>query len=466
MTLIRSISKFAAAVAVVSMVAVPVFAARGSADFTRFVAIGDSYGAGVSSGSMNERHTPYSWPAVIARQAGAPQFVQPLVSYPGIGNELTLVNVVSFPPSIIPATGSGSPLNTTYPAPFNNLSVPGAQVRDVITLTGAEQNPSRTPELFARFILRGLGTQVQQAIAQRPTFVAIWIGGNDVLGAVLSGTPAALTSLDSFRTSYNAMLDQLVAGAPAAGMVVGNLPTTIAGVPLVSTVAPYIVDPVTRQAVRGPDGNPIYYVADLGGGNFGQLPVGSVVLLTASTKLATGFGIPAALKPLPPFNQLPNVGTPLADSDVLTPTEIAAIVTRATEFNTVISQAAAARDIPVVDINAFFNQAATGINVGPFRFTGSYITGGLFSLDGFHMTDIGYTMFANRYIRTINSAYHTEIPVASIATFLQNNGAFFPDDSALMAPQYDGSLQLSEEAVQSILRYATPLKKRTRAATH
>ena len=62
--------RFAAAVLIAVLVALPMFAARGSADFTRFVALGDSYGAGVESGSLNERHQPWSWPAVIARQVG------------------------------------------------------------------------------------------------------------------------------------------------------------------------------------------------------------------------------------------------------------------------------------------------------------------------------------------------------------------------------------------------------------
>ena len=71
------------------------------------MAIGDSYGAGVESGSLNVNHQPFSWPAIIARQAGAPDFQQPLVSFPGIGNELQLVDVISFPPVILSATGTG-----------------------------------------------------------------------------------------------------------------------------------------------------------------------------------------------------------------------------------------------------------------------------------------------------------------------------------------------------------------------
>jgi hypothetical protein len=62
--------RIAAAVLLTALVAVPMFAARGSADFSRLVILGDSYGAGVESGSLNERHQPWSWGAVLARQVG------------------------------------------------------------------------------------------------------------------------------------------------------------------------------------------------------------------------------------------------------------------------------------------------------------------------------------------------------------------------------------------------------------
>ena len=58
--------RIAAAVLIAALVAVPMFAARGSADFTRFVALGDSYGAGFENASLNGRHQVWSWPAVIA----------------------------------------------------------------------------------------------------------------------------------------------------------------------------------------------------------------------------------------------------------------------------------------------------------------------------------------------------------------------------------------------------------------
>ena len=415
MTRIRSFTLL-----LIALVAAPLLAARGSADFTRFVAIGDSYGAGVESASLNLNHQVFSWPAVIARQAGAPDFQQPLVSFPGIGQELQLVDVIHFPPTILPAPGmTGQPINLNLPRPYNNLSIPGANVADVITLTGKE-SPTSTAKLFAQFILRGQGTEVQQALALKPTFIAIWIGGNDALGAIEAGTPVVLTPLDTFKTAYNSMLDQLIAGAPNAGMVVGNIPNNPLTLPFVTTIPPVIINPATRQPLLV-NGAPVPLVADLGGGTIGPLPATSFVLLPASSKIATGFGIPLQLAQVPPFNQLPNAGKPLADTDVLTPTETAAIVQRVNDFNAVIQQAASARDIPVVDIKGLNDRIVLGLHIGPVTLNSSYITGGVFSLDGIHLSDMGYTLFADEYIKTINEAYGTMIPLAPLTNFLQNN---------------------------------------------
>src|SRR5438128_11679961 len=94
------------------------------------------------------------------------------------------------------------------------------------------------------------------------------------------------------------------------------------------------------------------------------------------------------------FSSLPNAGKQLADTDVLTPTEAATIKQRVDDFNTVIQAAAQQRDIPVADIKGLFDRLATrdpsgaltGINVGPITLSSAFITGGAFSLDGFHMS--------------------------------------------------------------------------------
>jgi len=466
-------AKLAAAFVVAALVAVPSFAQRGSANFTKFVALGDSYGAGVVSGSLNERHQVWSWPAVIARQVGLTTcqptnvaadscFAQPLVTFPGVGPELQLVNLT---PTIAPAAGGGVPVMTTFGRPYNNLSIPGATVGALLSLTGAEPPTAGEPTAvsMARFILRGQGTAVAQTIAQQPTFIALWIGGNDALSTLFSGTPNTLTPAADFKTRYEALLSALVAGAPNAGMVVGNIPAV--PLPYMLLIQRVVVNPSTGQPVLGPDGNPIPLIAELGDGTVGPLPAGSFVLLHARDRLATGFGLPA----VPPFTAFPNAGKPLLDADVITPTEFAVIATRIGEYNAATNAAAAARNIPVANIQGLFNRvyAPGGARVGPITVTAAPVTGGFFGLDFFHLTDLGYLMFANEFIRTINAAYDTEIPVASIAQLYANNGAMFPETTSGQMVLDADNLFVTSEAIDQLHQMWTPkLSFRKRAARH
>src|SRR5438034_3430006 len=154
MTRIRSITLL-----LIAFVAAPAFAARGKADFTVFVAIGDSFGAGYSSSSLNQNHQIYGWPAVIAKQVGLPIcatnaaitdkcFALPLISYPGIPAEFVLL-----PSGPIPGTGLGNPLMSGFGRPFNDLSVPGFTVGAALTITGADASGGA----LGQIILRGLG---------------------------------------------------------------------------------------------------------------------------------------------------------------------------------------------------------------------------------------------------------------------------------------------------------------------
>jgi hypothetical protein len=467
--------KFATAVVVAALVvAVPAFAQRGHADFSKFVALGDSYGAGIVSSSLNEHHQVWSWPAVIARQVGYttcqptavaadPCFAQPLVTFPGIGPELQLVNLT---PTIAPASGGTAvPVMTTFGRAYNNLSIPGATVGALLSLTGAEPPAAGEPTAvtFGRFILRGRGTAVAQAIEQHPTFIAMWIGGNDALSTLFSGTPATLTPTADFRARYAAVLNALTTGAPDAGMVVGNIPTV--PLPYMLLISRFIVNPATGQPVPGPDGNPIPLFGVLDNGAVGPLPAGSFVLLHARTDLATGFGLPN----VPPFNAFPNAGKPLPDADIITPTEFNTILARVVEYNDAIQAEASARNIPVADIRGLFNRvyATGGMKVGPVTISAQPVTGGFFGFDFFHLTDLGYLLFADEFIKTINSAYGTEVPVASVAQLFANNGAFFPETADNQLVTNADRLEVTEAAATQIrTMWAQPTVRKFRSIRH
>jgi lysophospholipase L1-like esterase len=421
-----SIARIATALLLVTLAAVPSFAAaRGKADFTRYFALGTSYGAGVESNSLLMTHQQYSYPAIIAKQVGLrvttdcigssdPTCFQiPWVGEPGLGPELALT---SLSPLVLgpKSTVMANPFNLNLPRPYNNLSIPGSVVHDLTTLTGA-QAPTNTARSTAQFILRGLGTSVQQLLSQHPTFITVDTGGNDVLGAVLAGTPAALTPLDSFKTDFAALLDTLIAGAPDAGIVVMGV-ADVSALPFATTLPPVVLGSNSQPLIVNGSTVPLY--ADLGGGTLGVLPAGSLVTLGAASLLPSGYGIPPTLAGSIP---LPNAGKPLPDSVVITPTELAAIQTRVTEVQAAIVSIAGSKNIPVVDLNNLLSVVKNGHVYGGVTITGKFLSGGMFSYDGFHPTDIGYTLIANEWIKTINANYGTHIPLANISQFFQNN---------------------------------------------
>ncbi|HEU4887038.1 MAG TPA: hypothetical protein VFV49_04065, partial [Thermoanaerobaculia bacterium] len=205
-------------------------------------------------------------------------------------------------------------------------------------------------------------------------------------------------------------------------------------------------------------------------------PIAPTTLIPLGTraKLAQGYGLPAFLKNVPPFSLLPHTGEPLLPSDVITVEEYAATVTRVAEYNAVINAAAAARQIPVADVAGLFNRvfSATGEHLGPITITAAPVTGGFFNLDFFHLTDLGYLLMGNEFIKAINAGYDTEIPLAGISQLYANNGAFFGDgipsgsDSLIFTAPNRGITDEALKQVVTMWAQPTTRKIRLRAVNH
>lgn len=374
----------------------------GDANFTRYVAFGDSLTAGFASGSIVESFQRRSYPALIWRQAsnGAAGFEQPLVSQPGLPQILELVSLI--PVTIRPrAGGPGQPINLTLPRPYNNLAVPGADVADLVSKTRSTSASDPTD-----LVLRQLGfSQLQQGLSLQPTFVTLWIGNNDALGAATSGivNDQTLTPLPVFETAYR----QAAAAIAQAGarMAVANIPD-VTSIPFVTTIPRVVVNPATSQPVLGPNGQPIPLI-----GPNGPLVAGDFVLLPASALLAQGFGLPPGI---PGSN-----GQPLPDGAVLSANEVATIRARVIAFNNVIRAVANERNAAFVDANAELTRlATTGVNIGGITYTGAFLTGGVFSYDGVHPNAFGYAFLANLFIDAINDRYNGEIPPVNLFPFI------------------------------------------------
>ena len=247
--------KIALAVSLVALLAaVP---ASAQLDLTRYVALGDSLTAGFVSNGLVDCYQLHSFPAWLTAQAGAPALEMPLVSPPGIPPTLILTSLAGGVPTLVPAGNPADafPYNATYPLPYGNLGVPGANVYNMVTTTGDINNllAGNTDNVMHDLILRvpqvpdpGTGeplnfTAVVQAIAQDPTFITLWIGNNDVLQGVTSGTPIeglTMTPVDFFADLYAGAVAELVSRTDA-DIVLFTLPD-VTEIPFMTTVPPVL----------------------------------------------------------------------------------------------------------------------------------------------------------------------------------------------------------------------------------
>lgn len=396
----------------------------GQADFARYVALGDSLTAGVASAGLVETVQRNSFPALIHRQAtgGQGEFAQPLVSEPGLP---PLLRLESLKPLVITRRpGFGEPVNLLFPRPYDNLGVPGAKVRDTVaTVTGDAAHD---------LVLRRLGTALEQALALRPTFVTVWIGNNDSLGAAVSGIvldDVTLTRVESFQEDYRTLLTALA--ARGARVMVATLPN-VTLIPFVNTIPPVVVNPLTSRPVLV-NGQPVPLI-----GPDGPLGPDDRVLLTAGAELAAGTGIPV---------ELGGTGKPLSDSVVLDAGEVARIEDRTREFNQVIRVLAQGLGAEMVDMAAIFEDVEDqGVSIGGITFTTDFLIGGLFSFDGVHPTPFGYAFVANEFLQAINDRFGARIPLVNLFPFM-----FGPEASAAsLAGASAAQARLTPEAEESL----------------
>lgn len=243
----------------------------GSANFTKFVSIGNSLTAGFMANALFSFGQENSYPKIMADHfayvSTNDPFDQPMVaSVNGCSNPAggcTLGRLILFDPdgtgplsaAPTPAGSPGvpAPYNTTPAdhllalAPYtgnkdnlNNFGVPGIILAQALTpATGGPAPPAPNPAYnpyFARFAKNPStdgttgSTILSDALATNPTFVSFWLGNNDVLGYAVGGAsnPAILTGVATFTAQFNAAIDAILA-LPNVKGVVGNIPnvTTI-----------------------------------------------------------------------------------------------------------------------------------------------------------------------------------------------------------------------------------------------
>ena len=240
----------------------------GTANFSKYVAVGNSLTSGYTDGALFKEGQNNAWTKILADQfrlVGGGEFKIPFMPDNKGGALVGTIQVVEnrlyfngAGPVRVPG-GATAQLLPGLTGQFNNMGVPGAKSFHLLApgygnpagiLTGTA-NP-----YFCRFASSTTASVIGDAMAQSPTFFTLWIGNNDVLGYATSGgddtnpiTPSAGAAGVGFDATYNALVTTLTsAGAKGA---VANIPN-VASLPFFTT----IVKPLTTVVLGGGASNP------------------------------------------------------------------------------------------------------------------------------------------------------------------------------------------------------------------
>ena len=294
--------------------------------FDRYVSMGNSITAGVQSGGIDSLTQVQAYPVLLARAMHAP-FFPPLMRLPGCppqySNIFTQTRV-----SAIPCALRAIP---RIPPPYiSNTAVPFAEVIDIYNNLDTASNANT----LTTFFLGGL-TQAQMLQRAHPTFVTVWIGNNDVLGAATdtanAGNVTKITPAATFTARYTTLLDSIDAAHPRGVVLIG--------VANLAAVANRAGLPPTQPPANGMpylSYGSTYYALD----QANQIPG----TFAAGPNCAPPRG-DSVLVPFPFGGALINAGGTLTcnEAQTIQPAELTAMTTAVAAYNTFISAQATSR---------------------------------------------------------------------------------------------------------------------------
>ena len=370
----------------------------GEADFTTFVALGDSYTAGYTDGALGAKGQLSSIPNIIAGQlnlVGNKGFKQPMVTSNGSvgsgGTGYYTLEIVNGNLTPVPGAGDMTILaERVYDkgSPIQNLGVPGAKSSHLLA-TAVNAEPlvyyADANPFFGRFASSRNTSVIADAIAQKPSFVYLWIGGNDVLTyAIAGGESDSVTKPQLFEFYLNTIATSLFTGATKGA---------IANVPNIEDL-PYF------NFIMFNENQPLFIQDEEALGGVRQLVEGEKVLLSAAPLFPLGYGAPDKA---------------LEAKYVLDLKELKEIREAIVEYNNTIKSISDQYGLAHVDLYGAFKELSTkGRAIDGNLYTAAFVSGGIFSLDGIHATERGYAILANEFIDAINSKYSSKIPQVNV----------------------------------------------------
>jgi hypothetical protein len=403
---------------------------KGTADFSRYISIGNSLTAGYADGGLYLSGQENSYPSIIAKQmltVGGGTFTQPLFSASQANGSgyLTLTgfdasgNPITAPVTTdlairgianVPGFGNVT-LYTKYTGDLNNYGVPGIKLLNITYAPYGNLN-GYFERLLPQDSPNNTTSYLSFVTAKPFTFFSNWLGNNDALAYATSGGAGdVLTDKTTFTQLYTLLIGTMTANG--AKGVVATIPDVTA-IPYFNTITVGAILAGVQKA--NPTVKALYINALVSGTTYAPrvATASDLIVLTFPTSM---IGQPVST----PYGNLPYGLTPYTPIDnqyVLDQNEVALTLDYVTSYNQTIKSVAASKGLAVFDSFTYFdNIKEHGLLEDGVSLNANYISGGLFSLDGVHLTPRGYAVVANQFITAINQQYNSNIPQADITAY-------------------------------------------------
>ncbi len=430
----------------------PIIVDSGSADFSNYLAVGNSLTAGYADGGLYREVQLSSYPQIIGTQMHT-SLNQPLMPEGNGSGYFYLTSYINGIPGFNYWVEDPEAFSKVS-GNFNNLGIPGIRVKDI-----NDKHLANESDYFYRIVPNGRETStsyIDMIKEASPTFFTCWMGNNDILGyAMDGGDPEGipLTSISEFEQMYELLIEALtsrdakgilltipdVTAAPFFNLATNedfptlneewfnelneiyseynNLVTAYnseidKNTELSDDEKQKLKRPLIEFPLQGPNAFviedrelPGEHLKDKEGNELPKLRH-----LKSGEKI-TLYGVLEILNP----SSLSGLYQPLRDELVLTLEELKNIENHRDAFNSVIENYALPGKVEIIDTDNLLNEFTNGKKIDGVQVSTQFIEGGLFSLDGIHLTPRGYAIVANEIIDKINQSFSAKVDKVNIS---------------------------------------------------
>ena len=374
--------------------------------FQRYVSIGTSVSMGWQSDGGIAADQYNSWPGQLSRLAGIPM-TQPYIG--GTGCRSPLVAPLASGKRLS-GEAAGAPsgslscaaLQPGIDLPTRNVAISGATTSDALNMTRETVTDPFDAKLYAHILAPGQ-TQVTAALLQKPTFVSIELGANEVTKA-RSGIAIPEVTIVPFKTwapVYSALV-AAVAQKVKRGVLVGLI-NDIGTFPSFRKGSEIFADRLTLLGAFHVAVSPDCDASD------------NLIFTTVRIPTAVVAGLTNRAGSLPPFVFSCADGGATVQDFVLTPAEAAIVNSAMAAINAHVRATADKHQFATYNLEELFGMPNLKPPFNAVQFmTSAQPYGPHMSLDGLHPGALGHTVLASAAARVINTRYGFNLPLHSI----------------------------------------------------